>query len=239
MEMCNRIVMKEKLILLLTLLFSVVAYAETPSDSLLGELDRTIEKRADYLKKKQESINVLKKQFVPGDDKNALLVRYSVSDRLYDEYKSFVYDSAFNYGRILLQTAYLLDDDAIINGSKVKISFSLLSAGMFKEALDTLNSVDVNILSLDSKIEYYSILARTYYDLADYSNDHYFSELYSNKGNYYLKQALEICPPNTNRYLLAKGLQYMRVRDIANAISTFEKVLKDPNLNKHDAAIAY
>ncbi|HXA02221.1 MAG TPA: DUF6377 domain-containing protein, partial [Cytophagaceae bacterium] len=213
-------------------------YAKTPVDSLLGELDLTIEKREEYLKKKQERITNIKKQLVTGDEKNDLLARYSVLDQLFEEYKSFIYDSAFSYGRVLLQTAYKLKEDSIINDAKVKISFTLLSAGMFKEALDSLNSVEVNSLTRDSKIEYYAILARTYYDLADYSKDHYFSEIYDKKGNTYLQQALELCAPNSIRFLLLKGLEYMRVRDISNAISTFEQVLKDPKLTNHEKAIA-
>jgi hypothetical protein len=230
--------MKEKLLFLFLLLFSIVTYAEIPSDSLLNELDRTLEKRDEFLKKKQDRITEIKKQLVKGEDKNALLARYIVVDRLFEEYKSFVYDSAFSYGRILLQTAYKLNKDSVINDAKVKVSFTLLSAGMFKEALDTLGSVQVNLLPQNSKIEYYSILARTYYDLADYSADHYFSERYDKTGNIYLQKALDLTSPNTIQFLLLKGLQYMRVRDIPNAIETFERVLKEPNITKHETAIA-
>ncbi len=230
--------MKEKFLLLLVLLFSIVAHAETPVDSLLRELDNTIEKRDEFIKKKEANIVLIKQQLVPGDEKAALLVRYSVSVQLFEEYKSFIYDSAFSYGRVLIQTAYKLNDKSIINDAKVKMSFTLLSAGMFKEALDTLNSVDSSSLTKDSRIEYYSILARTYYDLANYSNDGYFSERYDKRGNAYLQQALSLCEPNSIRFLLMRGLAYMRARDTLNAIKTFETVLKDPKLAKHDIAIA-
>jgi hypothetical protein len=237
-KMGNQNFMKEKLLLLFLLMFSIVASAKTPVDSLLDELDNTIEKREEFLKKKQERITIIKKQLVPGEDKSNLLVRYSVSVQLFEEYKSFIYDSAFSYGRVLIQTAYKLGDESIINDAKAKMSFTLLSAGMFKEALDTLNSVAVNSLTKDAKIEYYATLARTYYDLANYSNDGYFSERYDKKGNGYLQQALELCDPNSIRYLLQKGLWYMRVKDTSNAIKTFEQVLKDPKITKHDMAIA-
>jgi len=230
--------MRERFLLLLLFLFTIVAHAENPVDSLMDELDNTIEKRDQYLKKKQERITIIKKQMMTGDGSSNLLVRYSVSVQLFDEYKSFIYDSAFSYGRILLQTAYKLKDESIINDAKVKISFTLLSAGMFKEALDTLNSVQINTLTKESKIEYYAIFARTYYDLADYSNDNYFSDLYDKKGNEYLHQALDLCEPTSVRYLLLEGLQYMRLHDIARGIQTFQKVLKDPKLTQHETAIA-
>ncbi|MFL5729673.1 MAG: DUF6377 domain-containing protein, partial [Cytophagaceae bacterium] len=232
--------MKEKFLLLFAILVSFSAFSKSPVDSLLKELDLTIEKRDDYSKKKQERIAVMEKQLqnITGNDKKVLLVRFSVADQLFEEYKSFIYDSAFTYGRVLLKTAYELKEDSLINYAKAKVSFTLLSAGMFKEALDTLNSVKIEALSKDSKIEYYSTLARTYYDLADYSNDRYFTERYDTKGNIYLNQALALCAPNSNRFLLLKGLEYMRGREIANAISTFEQVLQDPKLTKHENAIA-
>ena len=222
---------------LLALLVTLTTYG-TPVDSLLGELDRTIEKRDQYLKKKQDRITAIKKQIIAGEDSNSLLARYSLSVQLFEEYKSFIYDSAFSYGRVLLQTGYKLKSTSIINDAKVKVSFTLLSAGMFKEALDTLNSVDVNSLDKDSKIEYYSVLARTYYDLADYSHDDYFSARYNKRGSAYLQQALAQCEPQSIRFLLLKGLEYMRIRDISNGISTFEQVLKDPKLTKPEMAIA-
>jgi hypothetical protein len=230
--------MKIKLLILLTFLFSTVSFAQSPIDSLLGELDKTIEKRDEYLKKKQEQISVTKKRLVAGEDKNSLLVRYSVLDQLFEEYKSFIYDSAFTYGRNLLETAYHLKEDSLINRAKVKISFTLLSAGMFKEALDTLYSVNPNSLNKESKIEYYSTLARTYYDLADYSNDLYFSDRYDKKGNGYLEQALQLSDPNSNQYLLLKGLKFMRAHEISNGINIFEMVLQNSKLTKHELAIA-
>jgi hypothetical protein len=185
--------------LVLFLLFTSVVFAGTPADSLLEELDRTLEKRGEFLKKKQDRIVAIKKQFPnSGDnDKAVLRSRYAVSAQLFDEYKSFIYDSAFSYGRELLQTAYELKEIPVINDAKVKISFTLLSAGMFKEALDTLNSIHVEVLTKDAKVEYYAILARTYYDLADYSNDSFFSERYNKIGNGYLQRALDLCDPNS------------------------------------------
>jgi tetratricopeptide (TPR) repeat protein len=219
-------------------MFSVTVFAGSSLDSLLADLDNTIEKRDEYLRKKQEGIVIIKKRLAEGDEKSALMLRYTVLDQLFEEYKSFIYDSAFSYARALLRTAYQLKDDSKINEAKVKLSFTLLSAGMFKEALDTLNSVEVNSLSTDSKIDYYYSMARTYYDLTDYSNDQYFSQLYDKRGNQYLAKAIENCTPGSIRYLLMKGLEYMRVRDISNAIVTFESVLKEPELTKHDNAIA-
>jgi hypothetical protein len=231
-------ILRELILILFACLLTISSFAQNRIDSLLADLDHVLEKREEYLSKKQAQISLLKKQLVSGNEKNALLVRYSVSEQLLEEYKSFIYDSAFSYGRILLQTAYDLKDESYINDAKIKMSFTLLSAGMFKEALDTLNSISLSSLTSEAKIEYYATLARTYYDLANYSNDSYFSERYDHKGNSYMQKALEFCPPTSSRFLSLKGLEYMRVRDIENAIRTFEQALQDPKLSKHETAIA-
>lgn len=232
---------KGKLLLLFVFCFtfSTFSYADNPSvEDLLGALDRTLEKREHYLNLKEERIDSLKKKRASTTDPASLHSRYIITGQLFEEYKSFIYDSAFSYGRDLLLTAYQLKDESFINDAKVKMSFTLLSAGMFKEALDTLNSIKIAALTSDSKVDYYAILARTYYDLSDYSNDHFFSERYNKIGNEYLSQALNVCEPNSVRFQLLKGLEYMRVRDLKNGIQTFEKVIGDRRLSKHEMAIA-
>ncbi|HEY8402918.1 MAG TPA: DUF6377 domain-containing protein, partial [Cytophagaceae bacterium] len=230
--------MSKTLLCLLPFLFSFTSYPGAPLEGLLINLDHTIDKKEEYLKSKNERIANIKEQLVQGSDRNSLLVRYKILDQLFEEYKTFHYDSAFNYGRELLQTAYLLKEDSIINAAKVKMGFTLLSAGMFKEALDTLNSIDVSSLNTIFKVEYYATLGRTYYDLADYSNDRYFSQRYDEKGNECIQKALSFSLPNSIKYLLLQGLAYMRIRDTAKAITTFETVLKQPGLSRQDSAIA-
>ena len=68
--------------LVLFLLLTSVVFAGTPADSLLEELDRTLEKRGEFLKKKQDRIVAIKKQYPNGvyNDKVALRSRYAVSE---------------------------------------------------------------------------------------------------------------------------------------------------------------
>ncbi|HEY8401264.1 MAG TPA: DUF6377 domain-containing protein, partial [Cytophagaceae bacterium] len=184
-----------------------------------------------------DKIDQLKLQIKPGNDKESLLIKYSVYNQLFEEYKSFIFDSAFYYSRQLLSTARQLNALSKVNEAKVQISFTLLSAGMFKEALDTLNSINPELLSGASRIEYYYDLARTYYDMADYSNDSYFSDRYNERGNKYLHQALALCDSGSVRYYLLKGLDYMRIRDLVQSIKTFERVL-EMDITEHERAIA-
>jgi hypothetical protein len=55
--------------------------------------------------------------------------------------------------------------------SKIKSGFILLSSGMFKETFDSMHGIDVRDLNDSVKVEYFSIITRAYYDLANYDND--------------------------------------------------------------------
>ncbi|MBC7450512.1 MAG: tetratricopeptide repeat protein, partial [Cytophagales bacterium] len=144
-----------------------VSFSET-SDSLLYELDQTITKQPEYVKQKWARIGTLRKELNSATTQQQ---KFDINSALFEEFKSFIYDSAFAYSSKLLLTAYSLRNESLINASKVKISFTLLSAGMFKEALDTLHSIDSAALTREAKIEFYSAYARTYFDMGQYAQD--------------------------------------------------------------------
>ena len=87
------------------------------------------------------------------------------------EYQSFVYDSAQYYVNQAKRIAYRIQDASLIPQIKIREGFVLLSSGLFKEAFDTLNSVNPVFLNDSLKSILYSTLARAYYDIADYVRD--------------------------------------------------------------------
>ncbi|WP_218017719.1 hypothetical protein [Formosa haliotis] len=74
-----------------------------------------------------------------------------------------------------------LNDSLLLSRAKIKEGFVLLSSGLFKESIDTLNSINVNKLPKPYKFEYYAVKARSFYDLADYNKDPRFSINYIKK----------------------------------------------------------
>jgi tetratricopeptide (TPR) repeat protein len=214
----------------------VQAFAVQPKDSLLGELDRVIQMRPVFLKEKQQQITRLKKLLKAAEPNRKAVVYY----RLYNEYKSFINDSAFFYSTALLTNAYQLRDQCKIDQAKLNVSFTLLSAGMLKETLDTLQSITPTVAALpdSSRRQYFSLLARTYYDLSDYSRDQYYSPKYHNQGNEYLQQALALCQPNTLDYYYFYAWYNMRIRKLSEAIGTYEHLIKSYRLNYNQFAIA-
>lgn len=95
--------------------------------------------RGPYVKEKQARMARLQDQAARDD--LSLVEQFNIYNRLYNEYRSFQYDSAFTYAQKLQETARQLQDTDRITHARLNMSFILLSSGMFKEAFDTLNAV--------------------------------------------------------------------------------------------------
>ena len=124
------------------------------SDSLFMKLSKTIAASAEYDAGKIAIINGLKSS-LHSMPKNDLQMQYQIIRSLYEEYKTFNYDSAFLYARKLQQISYQLQRPVLIEDSKIKLGFILLSGGLFKNAFDTLHSVSLSGVPDSIKADYY------------------------------------------------------------------------------------
>ena len=85
----------------------------------------------------------------------------------------------------------------------------LVSVGFYKEAIDTLNKVNVNDLTGEEVQNFYSYKVRAYYDLADYINDKYYSLTYREKAHSLVDSVLKYRVENTAKPILTKALRFL------------------------------
>lgn len=212
---------------------SSITFAKSGTDSLLRQLKEIIAKREVYLTNKLARIEALKQTAKEKAPEN----RFELYHQIYDEYKSFIYDSAFRYARKLQDIAYQLRDPEKIAASKIKLGFVLVSSGLFKETLDTLYTVPAKSLSTPVRIEFYYLMARTYYDLCDFDADDFYSVRYSALGHAHIDSAMALLSPETSQYLLMSGLKNVRQRNMKGAQSDFEKMIGNFSLSDTDFAV--
>jgi hypothetical protein len=215
---------------------TIFVFPNKITDSLLVILDKAIDNKAIYMSDKTKRIQALS-EILQKSPNLSYYMRNDIYNELYKEYRSFNYDSAFAYSLRLIDNAYRSQNPLLIDNSKIKVGFTLLSAGLFKETLDTLDNVSVKDLPDSSKIEYYSLLARTYYDMADYTNDRFYAPIYTKKGNQILTFALSLFTDSSKTYLSLCGLRYLRESNYKSARRVYEKLLKDKTLDGHQYAI--
>ncbi|HEY5918260.1 MAG TPA: DUF6377 domain-containing protein [Chryseolinea sp.] len=200
------------------MIFSFSVFAEEETDSLLNSLDAVIRQREQYVSKKTERIVALKAALAgAGEGK-----RYDLYVKICNEYKTFIYDSASIYVRKLQDEAYRSNDPAKISFSKIKLGFILLSSGMFNEALDSLLTVNGRTVDDSIRSEFYSVLARTYYDLADFNRDPYFTRQYIQLGNNYIDSALMLSTPASSNYYYLRALKNLKMEKIDEAREDLE-----------------
>src|SRR5258706_13168904 len=198
--------------LLFVLASGAKAWSQSNSDSLLQALHQAIEKKEVYVQAKLERIQRLKDR-LPEIRLATPEEQFDLYMKLCLEYQVFIYDSAFTYAKKLSRESYQLRDPAKINYAKVKLGFILVSSGMFKETFDSLKTVDVKSLPDSLKIDYYSILARTYFDLGNYDNDPYYNTTYIRMGIHNLDSALTICKPGSYSYLYISNYKNLMTKN--------------------------
>lgn len=213
-------------------------FASVETSRLLVKLDEHILNRSEYIIQKQNRINQLMEGVIAAKSNNNLQELYSLYDKLHDEYQSFKYDSAFKYVNELNRVSPHLKNKEKLVHAKLKMGFTLLSSGLFKESLDTLKSIDLTGCSIQSRQEYYRIIARTYYDLADYDNDAYFADIYKRLGNQYLDSALTVLTEDNPDYWASMGLRKMKANNLQGSIDAFNFLISKYEISPHLYAIA-
>jgi DNA-binding CsgD family transcriptional regulator/tetratricopeptide (TPR) repeat protein len=221
-------------ILVIVLFTCQLAYAQSAGDPLIHQLDSVISKRQSYTDKKNERINLYKSRMaqLKGD------ARFDLVKDIYNEYKSFVYDSAAVYAAKLQELAYRLNDPVKIADSKIKLAFILTSSGLLNEALDTLHTVHVQGLPDKIRVQYFYLMVRTCYDLADFSQNRYYGSRYEQMAKVYVDSASTLMSPASVEYQLMSGLLDLRQRNLTAAEACYEKLVFRHELDDQQFAIA-
>lgn len=231
--------MKRNLLITLILCFSfggtfLYAQSEKAQESL-NELDNYIGKRDYYINIRESKIDSLQKLVVAVKNESDRFTLYSA---LFDEYKSYKYDSAYVYANKSLGIALDINDENKIMEAKRYIAFCYLSSGLFKEAYDIMHTIDPTNAPIEIKQDYYSLLARLHYDMADYSYGELFSTEYINKGIQYCDSAITHLHIESAQVWHVIGLKRMQQRNFPAAIDAFRTLIHLPNIDDHLYAIA-
>lgn len=214
--------------------FACLLQAKNP-DSTFIELDKYISRSGYYIELKENHIRNIKSKLRTSSNISYEQLHHYAT--LFEDYRSYKYDSAYSYAIKTLDLANRLNDPEKVIEAKVRLVFCFLSSGLFKEAFDIVKDVDVDNVRPSVKVKYYKIIARLYYDMADYNGVEPFRSQYIEKGNYYSQLAIALIPSNTVEYWSALGLMKMKQKDYYGSIDAFKEVLRE-SVDNHEYAIA-
>ena len=225
-------------LLLLSIVYCPILYGRPVTDTLLVALTKAINNSKSYDDAKLGDIQRIKSSFNDEPGSPAEL-RYSYYQRLYEEYKLFKFDTAYIYAAKMHEIATSLKDVSKLGQSRINLLFVLVSAGMFKEAAELMNEIDMTPQPDSTRAGYFALKARYYYDLADYVRDEFHAPDYYKQGNDYLDSAVAFFPARSFESIYYNGLKNLKGHNLDNAFTDLQTLLKWDYLTNHQRALVY
>jgi hypothetical protein len=160
----------KKIPTLLLLLFAVnTAIAQYPLDSVLTQLDLSINDSEKYAQHRESRIKSLREKL--QEAKTNWVYCHNINMKLYDEYKSYVCDSAIFYLNQCIKLSQQLGDNNRLYDNKLKLAFLMASTGMYLEAVDMLFEIKRNQLPEYLIKDYYNTNLHVYGELSHYTQN--------------------------------------------------------------------
>jgi tetratricopeptide (TPR) repeat protein len=209
---------------------------KTKSDSLLKVLKSELARENFYDKGKEKRINLLQFQLLHTDSTN-FNAQFDLYSKIFEEYRSFKFDSAFVYIRRMIDiSAQFRKKDNFIR-SKIMLGSILLNSGFYKEAFDVAGEIEVKGLSDSLKTDYLILKARLNAGIADYDNDAYFSQNYYKQSEDDFKKAEIVTPANDFEKTINLAFLQSLVKDKKLTPDFFYNVIIQRHLPEHGIAM--
>ncbi|MDR1672434.1 MAG: DUF6377 domain-containing protein [Bacteroidales bacterium] len=175
-------------------------------EDLLRELDRKVEERPLYMKRKEVRIDSLKRLLFT---KLPLEEQYRVNNRIYDEYYTYRYDSSMIYVARNKTIAEKLNVQKYKDEANLHLSVLLSTTGLFREAIENLHNVqrtqiDGSLLDL-----YYTTCEWAYCCAAEMTVGTPYSSLYREKEYLYGDSVFALLKEGSFRYNYFKSKTLM------------------------------
>lgn len=227
----------KKLLLLIVMLAQVASCVWAANDDwavVMKRLDESLASKEQYVAAKQQRIADIQMQ---ADKVQSDFARFQIYIRLYDEYKSFKYDSAHVYARKSLELAERIGKPDFIVEAKCAITFCLLSAGLYREAFEELAGIRLSGTTTEYLKKYYWMASRLSYDMADYNHSMPYQDEYIKQGSAYTDSLLQYLQPQSAEWLYAEGMRQMKEYHYDECIYTFRQLLRNAEIDAHTRAV--
>lgn len=204
-------------------------------NEVLQELLQTIERTAEYDAVQIERIIELKNEIKESGDSD-LIKRYHLNQELFNEYRIFKQDSAFKYGIEARNLAMQLDSVPLMAEAVVNLGNVCVSAGMFNEALEYLETIDPDEIPDNIRSSYFGLLGRCYNDMADFSNLSHFTSTYNETARDYHHLALSLAEVGTFNHSMLEAYIKYKEGELDGALEDF-LLLADQDLHLREKAV--
>jgi len=180
-------------------------------DSLLLELDKTVESEKKYTFQKEKNIERIKGQLnIEGLTDEDI---YSIYSQLSLEYEAYICDSALKYDNLRLLCAEKCRNESWITDSKIHLSGLFAQAALFSTSIEMLNNLNRENMTIQQLATYYKAYANTY----TYWEEFFSTEEIKDNLSRYLDSVLLAVPRNSYEYALNQGTKYIELKEYDKA----------------------
>lgn len=232
--------MRSRFVIVILLMSVLGAKAQNVTDSLLSVLDNTIEERDYYVGLREGSIDELRRSV--GDRSLTVLQRYELNRRLFEQYRSLLFDSAYHYAVKNVKLTMEMGDRVRQVESRIDMSHILLSGGLFTEALSELKRVDSTFrasrepLPVVLHVKYYSCWEQTCLHMSRYSEGSAYEKRYSDAGRKYVDTLRSVLPASGGDKVALSRI-YARDEDPWRGRRMLSELLQETSFGTHEYAI--
>jgi hypothetical protein len=217
----------------IVILFPVFLFSQIEIDSLLDELDTTIDKSEYYHSIKETEI-IKHKSLLKLTSSN--VQKYEIYQKLYNEYRAYQSDSALDYARRSLKIANTLKDLTKINTAKLNLASIMGTLGMYKEATDILNKIDIKATP-EIKSFYYGVNSSTYLYMSEYAASKQEKDNYVQLTKQFRDSIFKYDPIDSDSYVITQSNKLFEKGKYDETLSMLQDYFPKINNNNPDKAV--
>lgn len=228
---------RRSIIILLCAIFSVIfieafSAAGASQDQVLQRLYGLMENKEIFMTEKEDQIESIKKMLETPDISD--LQRYDINLQLFEEYKTYISDSAIYYAEQNTIISQGMGDLNRINESKLNLTSLYIIAGIYIESLDILKSIDKNKLSGDLLVKYYDNYKQLY---RSYSYNNPNVRVHMEKSNLYRDSLLGVLDQESNHYKIVYAEKLFDEKHLAEAKHILQSLIAQTEEETHEKAV--
>ncbi len=206
----------------------------TETDSLMSELLNTIQNRETYITQKENRLDELRQALYSASDDEA---RFLALGDLFDAFRPYNTDSAFAYCKRRETVAFKTGKPEFITNARMNTANVLGSIGMYKEAMEIMDSIPYSSLPGYLRPYYYYINRTVASYLMDFSVRKEDKDKYLGVFEAYQDSLLSLCPPGSLSYVIDMSDKYNRKGESEKSVAILEDYIDNNEYSTHDRAI--
>ncbi|MDR1718473.1 MAG: DUF6377 domain-containing protein [Prevotella sp.] len=160
--------------------------------------------------------------------------RYDINLKLYNEYKTYISDSAIYYARENTAIAKKLNRPVWTYESQLDLVSLYIVAGMYIEAIDILKSINNKNLPDWLLIKYYDCYKQLY---NYYSNNNLYTRIYVEKSKLYRDSLLNVLDKKSNHYKIVYAEKLYDENKLTEARQILQELLNQTKSDTHEKAV--